>query len=78
MENDGETIIFGEHIVGERKVVWYGDSDYLYIYSNTTKQVLVWTKELLDLNQIVGEVTETKKFNSCLLKLYQNGNEGIA
>ena len=74
-END-EVIIFGKHIVTKRKVAWYGDSDYLYTYSNTTKQALAWTKELSDLKQIVEELAETK-FNSCLLNLYHNGNEGI-
>ena len=49
----------------------------MYTYSNTTKQALVWTKELLDLKEIVEKLTETKKFNSCLLNLYQNGSEGI-
>ena len=68
--------IFGKHIVVKRKVAWYGDSDYLYTYSNTTKQALAWTKELLDLKQIVEKLTETK-FNSCLLNLYHGGNEGI-
>jgi hypothetical protein len=46
-END-EVIIFGKHIVTKRKVAWYGDSNYLYTYSNTTKQALSWTKELLE------------------------------
>jgi alkylated DNA repair dioxygenase AlkB len=75
-END-EAVIFGKHIVAKRKVAWYGDSNYLYTYSNTTKQALAWTTELLDLKQIVEGLTETK-FNSCLLNLYHNGNEGIA
>lgn len=72
-----EAVIFGKHIVAKRKVAWYGDSDYLYTYSNTTKQALVWTKELAELKQRVEEVTGTK-FNSCLLNLYHNGDEGIA
>ena len=72
-----EAVIFGKHIVAKRKVAWYGDSDYLYTYSNTTKQALVWTKELSDLKQRVEEITGTK-FNSCLLNLYHNGDEGIA
>ena len=63
-QND-EAVIFGKHIVAKRKVACYGDSDYLYTYSNTTKQALAWTKELSDLKQIVEELTETK-FNSCL------------
>jgi alkylated DNA repair dioxygenase AlkB len=75
-END-EVVIFGRHIVAKRKVAWYGDSDYLYTYSNTTKRALPWTKELSDLKQIVVEYTQTE-FNSCLLNLYQNGDEGIA
>jgi alkylated DNA repair dioxygenase AlkB len=49
---------------------------YSYTYSNTTKQALAWTKELFHLKQIVEEVAETK-FNSCLLNLYHNGNEGM-
>ena len=74
-END-EVIIFGKHIITKRKTAWYGDSDYSYTYSNTTKQALAWTKELSHLKQIVEEVAETK-FNSCLLNLYHNGNEGM-
>ena len=74
-END-EVIIFGKPIVTKRKVAWYGDSDCSYTYSNTTKQALAWTKELSYLKQIVEELAETK-FNSCLLNLYHNGNEGI-
>jgi len=72
-----EAVIFGKHIIAKRKVAWYGDSDYLYTYSNTTKQALTWTKELSDLKQRVEDVTGTK-FNSCLLNLYHNGDEGIA
>jgi alkylated DNA repair dioxygenase AlkB len=74
-KND-EVVIFGKHIVTRRKAAWYGDSDYLYTYSNTTKQALAWTKELSDLKQIVEEYAETK-FNSCLLNLYHNGNEAM-
>jgi len=74
-END-EVIIFGKHIVTKRKAAWYGDSDYLYTYSNTTKQALAWTKELSELKQVVEDLTGAK-FNSCLLNLYHNGNEGM-
>lgn len=74
-KND-EVVIFGRHFVTKRKAAWYGDSDYLYTYSNTTKQALTWTKELSDLKQIVEEIAEVK-FNSCLLNLYHTGNEGM-
>lgn len=68
--------IFGKHITTKRKVAWYGDSDYSYTYSNITKQALAWTRELSDLKQIVEEKLGTK-FNSCLLNLYHDGNEGV-
>jgi alkylated DNA repair dioxygenase AlkB len=74
-KND-EVVIFGKHIVTKRKAAWYGDSDYLYTYSNTTKQALAWTKELYELKQIVEELAGTT-FNSCLLNLYHNGDEGM-
>jgi alkylated DNA repair dioxygenase AlkB len=74
-QND-KVIIFGKHIVTKRKTAWYGDSEYLYTYSNTTKQALAWTNELSELKQIVEELAGIK-FNSCLLNLYHNGNEGM-
>jgi alkylated DNA repair dioxygenase AlkB len=75
-KND-EAIILGKHIITKRKTAWYGDSDYLYTYSNITRRALPWTSELRDLKQLVEKLTETK-FNSCLLNLYHDGNEGLA
>jgi alkylated DNA repair dioxygenase AlkB len=72
-----EVIIYGKHIVTKRKTAWYGDSEYLYTYSKITKQALAWTKELSELKQIVEEHVAGIKFNSCLLNLYHNGNEGM-
>jgi alkylated DNA repair dioxygenase AlkB len=71
-END-DLVFFGKHVATKRKVTWYGDSEYLYTYSNTTKQALAWTKELFELKQIVEKYAGIK-FNSCLLNLYHNGN----
>jgi alkylated DNA repair dioxygenase AlkB len=75
-KND-EAIIFGKHIVTKRKVAWYGNENYYYTYSNTTKQALLWTKELLQLKQLI-EAKTGATFNSCLLNLYHNGDEGMA
>ncbi len=75
-KND-EAVIFGRHIITKRKAAWYGDADYLYTYSNVTKQALAWTQELLSLRQLAEELTGTV-FNSCLLNLYHNGEEGMA
>ena len=76
MKND-EVVIYGKHIVTDRKIAWYGDEPYNYTYSNTTKQAHLWTRELLQLKQVVEESTDTV-FNSCLLNLYHNGAEGMS
>lgn len=75
-KND-EAFIMGKHIITKRKVAWYGDEEYAYTYSNATKHALPWTKELLELKKLTEEKTGAK-FNSCLLNLYHNGDEGMA
>lgn len=75
-KND-EAIIFGKKIITKRKVAWYGDQPFSYTYSNTTKSALPWTKELLELKALIEEKTG-ETFNSCLLNLYHNGDEGMA
>ena len=75
-KND-EAVIFGKHIITKRKVAWYADTNFNYTYSNTTKQALIWTKELLELKLIIEEKTGTD-YNSCLLNLYHNGSEAMA
>jgi alkylated DNA repair dioxygenase AlkB len=75
-KND-EAVIFGKRIVTARKVAWYGDSNFSYTYSGTTKRALVWTEELAALKSMVEE-RSAARFNSCLLNLYHDGNEGMA
>ena len=75
-KND-EAIIFGQLITTKRKVAWYGEKSYEYTYSNTTKYALPWTKELLELKTLIEKETG-ESFNSCLLNLYHNGDEGMA
>ena len=75
-KND-EAIIFGKKYITKRKVAWYGDRPYQYAYSNITKNALPWTKELLQLKNIV-EKESGEQYNSCLLNLYHNGEEGMA
>lgn len=75
-END-KAIIFGKLIITKRKVAWYGNQPYKYTYSKTTKSALPWTKELLELKKIVEKKTG-ETFNSCLLNLYHNGDEGMS
>lgn len=75
-KND-EAVIFGKHIITKRKAAWYGNENYSYTYSNTTKQALPWTKELLELKAVTEELSGNT-FNSCLLNLYHTGEEGMA
>ena len=72
-----EAIIYGKHITTKRKVAWYGDKPFSYTYSRITKHALSWNAVLLELKQIVENHTG-EKFNSCLLNLYHDGNEGMA
>lgn len=72
-----EAVIFGKKIITKRKVAWYGDESYEYTYSNTTKRALNWTADLLELKELIERETG-EQFNSCLLNLYHNGEEGMA
>ncbi len=75
-KND-EAIMFGKKIITKRKVGWYGDTDFQYEYSNVRKTAMPWTKELKEL-KLISEGKTGETFNSCLLNLYHNGNEGMA
>lgn len=75
-KND-EVVLFGKRIITRRKAAWYGDLNFMYAYSNTQKIALPWTAELLELKQKI-EIQTGSAFNSCLLNLYHNGEEGMA
>lgn len=75
-END-EVIIFGKHLITSRKVAWYGDREYEYKYSNITKRAKIFNRILIELKSKVEEITNAT-YNSCLLNLYHNGNEGMS
>jgi alkylated DNA repair dioxygenase AlkB len=75
-KND-QAFIYGKLIITKRKVAWYGDTDFEYTYSKITKRALLWTPELVELKQMIEDKTG-EKYNSCLLNLYHNGDEGMA
>lgn len=72
-----ELVIAGRRIVTKREIAWYGDSSFSYVYSGTAKQALEWTRDLLKLRELVQNMTGAR-FNSCLLNLYHDGNEGLS
>jgi len=69
--------LFGKEITTNRKTAWYGSKSFEYTYSNKTKIAFPWNKELIDLKTIIEKQCQ-EEFNSCLLNLYHNGNEGMA
>lgn len=69
-----EVVIFGKRIVTSRKVAWFGEVPYSY--SGTTKKALPWSDDLQRLKATIEERSGTT-FNSCLLNLYHDGNEGM-
>lgn len=72
-----EAVIFGKRIITARQVAWYGDQRFSYTYSGATRHALPWTPRLLALKALVERHCAVT-FNSCLLNLYHNGNEGMA
>ena len=72
-----EAMIFGKHIFTKRKAAWYGDEGYHYTYSKVTKQAVAWNEDLTALKSLVESIIGFT-FNSCLLNLYHNGDEGVS
>ena len=74
-KND-ESFIYGKLITTKRKVAWYADNHFEYKYSGITKKAMTFTEELLVIKKII-EAKTGEQFNSCLLNLYHNGEEGM-
>ena len=72
-----EAYMMGKHFITKRKVAWYGDKPFEYSYSNTVKKALMWTDALIELKHTAEQVSG-ETYNSCLLNLYHDGNEGMA
>lgn len=72
-----EVVMFGKRIVTNRKTAWYGDQGYIYTYSNTPKKALPWSRELLEIKELIQRMTG-ESFNSCLVNLYPYGAVGMA
>ena len=72
-----EMVMYGKHIVTDRKVAWYGDDLEGFTFSNVIKNALPFTNELRKIKEKVEEVTG-ESYNACLLNLYHNGSESIS
>jgi alkylated DNA repair dioxygenase AlkB len=71
-----EIVMFGKKITTKRKVAWYGELPFLYSYSKTTKQALLFTEALQEIKKITEHITG-ETYNACLLNLYHSGEEGM-
>lgn len=69
--------LYGKTIRTRREVAWYGDHTLTYRYSGHTKMALPWTNPLIRIKNKV-ELESGSTFNSCLLNLYHQGNEGMS
>ena len=71
-----EVMIFGKKIITARKMQWYAATEVEYEYSKVKRTARIFTEELVRLKSIVQEKTGAT-FNSCLLNLYHDGDEGM-
>ncbi len=68
--------MFGKLVTTKRKVAWVGDAGCSYKYSGVKKEPQPWTPELLHIKNQLEKISQWK-FNSCLLNLYHDGDEGM-
>jgi len=71
-----QLIMFGKHITTRRKVAWVGDPNCPYTYSGVQKNPQEWTAELLFIKEKLETIAQSE-FNSCLLNLYHDGDDGM-
>lgn len=74
-QND-QAHLYGKHYTTARKVVWFGDQRYHYVYSGVERQATAWDRMVLMLKQHVEHSLDLK-FNSCLANLYETGHQAI-
>lgn len=76
-----EVVIYDKRIATNRQTAWYGGDSVRYTYSGITRTALPWNPTLLAIKKSVEQQIAAISpvcFNSCLLNLYANGNEGMA
>jgi len=71
-----QLFMFGKLITTKREVAWVGDEGCSYTYSGVKKFPQAWTPELLHIKH-VAEALAHHAFNSCLLNLYHDGDQGM-
>lgn len=69
--------MYGKQVMFPRLTAWYGDNDKPYSFSGIKLSPHPWTKELLEIKNLIEPKCEVE-FNSVLLNLYRDGNDSIS
>lgn len=69
--------IYGKEVNLPRKTAWYGDRNMSYKFSGIHLDPEPWIPTLLQIKEKVDEIAKVN-FNSVLLNLYRDGNDGIS
>jgi alkylated DNA repair dioxygenase AlkB len=69
-------LMFGRTVITRRQVAWVGDPKCTYTYSGIQKKPQAWTPELLLIKVRLEDIAQSE-FNSCLLNLYFDGDDGM-
>ena len=69
--------LYGKEIDLPRKTAWYGESDKIYKYSGIQMLPESWTPTLLKVKLAIEKVANIN-FNSVMMNLYRDGNDGIS
>lgn len=74
--NADRVMMFGKLVTMRRKVAWVGDPHCTYTYSGVKKIPQEWTPELLQIKAALEHLSDAE-FNSCLVNLYHDGDDGM-
>jgi alkylated DNA repair dioxygenase AlkB len=72
-----EAVIYGKKIITKRKIAWFANQDFNYNYSGSSRIAQDWDQIVLEIKNEL-EAKTGYQFNSCLLNLYHDGQEGMA
>jgi alkylated DNA repair dioxygenase AlkB len=69
--------LYGKEFELPRKTAWYGETEKIYTYSGIQMLAESWTPTLLKIKNEIEKVADVT-FNSTMMNLYRNGNDGIS
>jgi alkylated DNA repair dioxygenase AlkB len=68
--------VWGKTYQQPRLIAWYGDEGQRYAYSGISLEPLPWTKTLLNIREVVQEISN-ESFNSVLLNYYRDHRDSM-